>query len=329
MRQGRNLIEVGAGVPVLPDPRKARTVTERDVRVSIADEGGCWWRSGRGTPPRERWTYTAEAPLAGLARSREAGCTVLADTAGGLYRLDPNGQLAAISRGFHGLELLACDDVGRFGAALTEETHLTLFDDRCRVVWSLELPDVAYCLSMEPHGRFLAVSLANGKNVVYDANHRRVFHFETERPLRFLRFLATSRALIGVAEYGFIGRWDFTGAELWSNRLQVNVGDVSCTGDGTRIALAAFNQGVKHLAGTGERLGTYLLEGTAERLSGSFTADRLAVTTLEGHLYWLDGDGELVWGAELPERAVAVQTDPLGGGLVCGFESGRVVSLGW
>lgn len=288
-----------------------------------------WFNAGQGPPPAERWTYSTEAPLAALARARETGHTLLADTSGGLYRLDANGHLLAISRGFHGLELLCSDDAGRCGAAVTEETHLSLFDHRCRVLWSVELPDVAYCLGMEPHGRYLAVSLANGKNVVYDANHQRVFHFETDRPLRFLQFLTTTRGLIGAAEFGFLGRWDFTGAELWSTRPQMNIGDLGCTGDGTKIVLAAFNHGVKQFNGDGEKLESYLLEGTAERLSLSFSGDRLAATTLEGHLYWLEADGELLWGAELPEPATDVATDPLGGGLICGFTSGRVTSLGW
>jgi len=272
--------------------------------------------------------FSTEAPLVSLRLCRESSETLLADRSGSLYRLEGGGRLSAVSRGFHRLALLAVDDIGRHAVVVDRRSRLSLVDEKLQIIWTLQMPEAVTAVGMEPQGRFVAVALANRKNVVYDAAHRRVFHFETPRPLRFLRFLVKP-GIIAAAEFGFLARTDFQGNVLWQNRLSLNIGELCCTGDGGRISLASFARGVVHLDGNGERSGSYLLEGTPNRLSGSLSPFRLAVTTTEGHLYWLDDEGELLWGAALPDAAAAVQVDAKGRGLVVGWESGRVVSLAW
>ena len=288
-----------------------------------------WFRNGEGISPRQQWSFSTEAPLTGLKLSCESGQTIAADQSGSVYRLDQHGHVAAVTRGFFDISLIATDSIGQRAAVVDQESRLSLFDEKLRVIWSLDLPDGITALAVEPHGRYVAVALANGKTVIYDAHHRRVVHFDTQRPLRFLRFLEFRPALIAAAEYGLLCEYDLTGECLWSSKLPMNLGDVTCTGDGGRISVAAFSQGVRHLDGAGQPDGSYLLEGTPNRLSTSITPFRLAVTTLEGHLYWLSEDGEIIWAAALPEDPFAIETDAIGNGLTCGFQSGRIVNLAW
>ncbi|MFQ5731565.1 MAG: hypothetical protein ACE5KM_06395 [Planctomycetaceae bacterium] len=259
----------------------------------------------------------------------ESGETLLADDSGGIYRLDRRGRLAALTRGFHGLALLAGDDVGASAVAVHDETQLSWLDDRLEVAWSIELPRPITGAGIDSYGRYVAVALDDGKNVVYDRDHRRIFLFETERPMRFLRFLSNQPAIVAAADYGMFCRFDFEGNTVWMGKTLYHIGELTCTGDGSLMALAAFARGVKLLDSDGEPAGTYLLEGTPNGLSISFAPFRLAVTTLEGHLYWLNESGDLVWGAALPEEVTAVATNPLGDGLVCGFASGEVIGIGW
>lgn len=288
-----------------------------------------WLTSRQGIPPKVRWSFSTEAALAAVALARESGHCLAADVAGGLYRLDRTGTLAALTRAWSRLQLLASDDVGRRCAAIVDENRLMFLESALRVLWSVELPEAATALAVEGHGQLLAVALANGKNVVYDAHRHRAAVFETDNVLRQVVFLSTQPAVIGVSEFGFLGRWNGAGEEVWSAGLQLNVGDLACTGGGERILLAGFSHGVRRLGGNGERLGTFLLEGTPNHLSTSFFPHRIAATTLEGHLYWLDDEGEILWGAELDEEAAAVCVQPLGEGLICGVESGRLISLSW
>ena len=295
----------------------------------MAGESLPWLSNGQGRQPVKRWSFSTDAPLASLVFAIESRDTLLADTAGGLYRLTYDGKLFALSRGFHGLNRLASDDLGRCGAAICEETKLTRFNRKLQTDWTVELPAEATAMAMDPHGEHLAVALENGKCVVYDASHQRVFHVESPEPIGFLHFSPRNGALIGAGEFGRVTQWSATGESQWSKNLRFNIGDLTANGDDERIALAAFAEGVKLLNPEGKRSGSWLLEGTPHHVSSSFAGNRLAAATLEGHLYWLDGDGELVSGAELPEEVIGLAASALGDSLVIGFESGRVICLGW
>lgn len=295
----------------------------------MSNDPQLWLNSGQGEQPAKRWTFSTDAPLAGLALAIESRETLLADTSGGLYRLGRDGAVAALSRSFHKLTQLASDGVGRRGAAVCEGRRLICFDRKLQVIWTVELPVPATALSVDPQGEYIAVALDNGKNVVYDANHQRALLFETVEPLGFLQLLASERGLVGATEFGRLTCWDFEGDKLWSRNLKANIGDLSGGQDGGEFVVAAFTEGIKRFDAEGGRKGSYLLEGTPHLISTSFMPYRLAAATLEGHLYWLDEYGDLVSGAALPAEVFGLKTGALGDYLVVGFESGRVLCLGW
>lgn len=295
----------------------------------MSRDGKRWLSNGQGAQPDKLWSFTTDAPLVGMAFALESRDTLAADDAGGLYRLAADGSPAALSRSFHDLNLLACDDLGRRGAAVCESRRLVCFDRKLHVEWTVELPARATALDVESHGEYLAVALENGKCVVYDASHQRIFHFEANEPLGFLRFRCSQRGLLGATEFGRVALWDFRGDKDWSKSLKINIGGLTTAGENNAVALAGFTEGVKWLDAEGRRKGSYLLEGTPHLVSASFTGNRLAAATLEGHLYWLDADGELISGAELPEEAIALSAGALGERLVIGLATGRVFCLGW
>ncbi|GAB4148085.1 MAG: hypothetical protein Tsb009_21650 [Planctomycetaceae bacterium] len=288
-----------------------------------------WIRSGRGEKPEVQWSLTVDAPLANLRLARESGDLLAADASGGLYRIDLNGHIASLTRGFLDLTGLAFSDTGQRGAAVVEQRKLSCFDGQLKVVWTIELPESVTTIAMDPQGYHLGVALANGRNVIYDVNRRRVCDFTTDSPLQYWEFLTTEPAIVAAAEYGLICKYDFQGREIWQEKLSSNIGDLKITGDGNCILLPVFNHGIRSFNSAGEPSGSFMIEGTAHRLACSFTGNRLLVTTLEGHLYWIDSEGNLIWGAVLPEDIEQVACDPLGNGLYCGFGSGRVMHLIW
>ena len=288
-----------------------------------------WLAASRGTRPTVRWSFATDAPLVGLELARETGEVLAADASGGLYLLDRRGQVVSLSRGFHALGALAWSDVGTGGALVMGETRLCRLNRQLKVDWSLDLPDVIRTIAVDPFGQYVAVCLAGGGNVVFDPHKRQVGAFDTMRPLSFVQFLSSEPTLIGAADYGLLTCHDLQGRELWSERPWSNVGDLGVTGSGDSISLAGFNQGIQKFDGSGHSLGSHVVEGTASRLSTSFIPRRLIVATIERHLHWLDGDGELLWAAQLPEEIIRVRCAPLGTAAVCGLTTGRILRLDW
>jgi hypothetical protein len=291
--------------------------------------GADWVRRGTGASPAIGWSFVAEGELTALALARESGETFVADAAGSLFRLDRMGRIAAITRLPHPARSLSWSDDGRYGAAICGECTLHFFNHVLQPQWQLELPYPCVTTAVAPFGGQLFVSCADASNRIYDAAKKRLAQFETMRPLAFVAFVGTEPGLIASAEHGLVGRFRLDGAPVWTDKLWSNVGQLSIAGDGSQVYLACNTHGVQVYDGDGSPLGSYMLEGTAQRADVSFEANRIIAATVERQLYWLDADGEVVYSTTPPDDVAAVRCDPLGEWIICGLKCGRVFRLDW
>jgi hypothetical protein len=288
-----------------------------------------WLSAGRGSPPQATWAFTADAPLVWLELARETGEVLAADVSGGIYLLDRRGKIGSLTRGPTPIRALAWSDPGNGGVALVGENRLYWFTRQLEFKGGVDLPEPSLGVALDAHGDYVAVSLANGMNLVFDGPRKPRYQFETLRPLTHLRFLATQPALIGMADYGLLCSHSLQGDPRWQQQLWTNAGDLAVTGGGEMVLMAGFSHGIQRFDDRGRNVGSYQVEGTVCRVASSFTPRRIAAATLERHLYWLDADGDRLWATSLPEDIGRLACDPLGEGLVCGLESGRLLRLDW
>lgn len=288
-----------------------------------------WLNSGRGLGPRLRWHFGTDGPLTALSLSRETGDLFVADQAGTLYRLDRTGQIQAMTRLPSPAISMSWAEDGSQGAAIVDEETILRFDRNLQVLHKLSLPDVCLGVAVTPFGNHLAVALSDGTNVIYNERKRRISRFETIRPLTFLKFCTTEDVLFGAAEHGLLCCHNLAGAEIWQQKNWANVGKLCCTGDGDLIYLASFAHGIQTLDGDGAAIGSYVLEGTVNRLDVSYEPERLMAATIERALFWLDSDGEMLWATQLDDDVVDICCDPLGEWAVCGLTERGVYRLDW
>jgi hypothetical protein len=288
-----------------------------------------WLDGGRGLAPERTWSFTADAPLVGLELARETGETIVADAAGSVYLLDRRGRVLTLSRGLHSLSGIAWSDAGTTGAVIVGDSALTVLNRQLRVVGTSELRETILTVAIDPFGRHFAVCLQGGETRILNANRKTIARFTTTRPLSYARFVTTEPDLISAADNGLVCRHHLDGTPVWGEPWWSNIGDLCITGDGQTVFLAGLNLGIQRFDGNGNSQGTYLVEGTPNRIAASFALKRLVASTVEKGLVWLDSDGEILWATQTPEEIRSLCCDPLGTGIVCGFESGRVVRLDW
>ena len=288
-----------------------------------------WIRAGRGIAPLAKWTCATEGPLTALALASETGEAFAADETGALLRLDRQGRIAALTRFPHAVRILDWSENGSAGVAVTGEGTLHRLDRDFQSLWKLNLPEVCVSVAIAPYGTHVAAGLANGRNFVYSQHKRRESEFETLRPLSFLELCSNRPQLVGAAEHNLLCCHSLDGEQVWQEKLWSNVGGIALTGKGDVIYLAAYHHGVQTFDEMGQNVGSYVVEGTVSRVAVTYEPHRVAASTLERHLYWLDVDGELLWAASTPNEVAALQCDPLGEWIVCGFESGQLIRLDW
>ena len=287
------------------------------------------WLKGQGLGPKLKWNVGTDGALTALAYARESGDLFITDESGTISRIDRTGQIAALNRVHDSVFTLDWSEDGRFGAAIAGEEQLLRFDRELKTVHTAALPEVGLSLAVAPFGHHLAVSLANGRNIFYNERRRRIAQFETIRPLSFLSFCDTEPILIGAAEHGLLCCHNLSGAEIWQEKNWSNIGGLRITGDGDLIYLASFGHGVEAYDGDGATVGSYVLEGTVNRIAVSYEPHRLVAGTVEQHLYWLDADGELLWGTTVDDEIVDLVCDPFGEWVIVGFKNQGLYRLDW
>lgn len=288
-----------------------------------------WLSNGTGLVPRIAWSFAADAELVSLTMSRECGDIFAIDRAGGLYKVSRTGRIDGVNRGLRVPRIVRWSDTGETGLVIEGREHITIVDAKMRVVWTAAAPSNVVAADIDAYGHNIVVSLESNDTVFMNVDRQKLAQFNTIRPLKFLSFNVSEPSVIGAAEHGLICCHDLDGVELWNERLWTNVGDVSVSGDAKRIFIAEFGHGLHSLDGRGRNQSAFVLEGSPSRVSTSFFGERVATSTMEKQLFWIDADGTLLWAAESPEPIHTLICDPLGEWLIVGFESGRVMRLDW
>lgn len=288
-----------------------------------------WIHRGRGATPNVDWAVATEAPLVAMQMGRETGEVLAADEAGGLYLINRAGNISRISRGPSPIRAIAWGDTGGGGIALVGSKRLYWFNRALKFDKKVVLSDRALNVALDAHAEYAAVCLDTGQNLIFDSPRRPIHEFATHQPLAHLEFLVGEPAILGVSAYGMFYKFTFQGNEIWGENLWSDVGGLSVSGNGSTILLACFAHGIQRYKGNGESDGSYQLGETVSRISSSYNPYRMMVATVEQQLCWLNFQGQLLWSAETPDRAVSIQCDPLGYGAVCGFESGQIIRLTW
>ncbi|MCA9029772.1 MAG: WD40 repeat domain-containing protein [Planctomycetaceae bacterium] len=287
------------------------------------------WLVGQGVGPKVAWRLGTDGALTAFTLARETREVVYADDSPAIYRADGRGRIQCMMRQAKPVRLLDWSDDGSAGAAVFGNENLVRLDRNLQSTFSVDLPDTCTALAMSPYGNHIAVAMSNGLNYIFNERKKRIAEFQTVRPLAFLQFCSTDPVLIAAAEHGLLCCHDLKGAEVWQERMWNNVGDLAITGSGDHIYLAGYSHGIQTHDGGGSPLGSYVLEGTVSHLSVSFEPQRLLASTIEGHLYWVDSDGELLWATSVPEAIVDLQCDAIGEWGLVGFETGGIYRLDW
>ncbi|MEZ6058867.1 MAG: hypothetical protein R3C19_00735 [Planctomycetaceae bacterium] len=268
--------------------------------------------------------------IAAIDFAAEAGTLLVGTNAGHLTLLNSSGELIRTARNYSGLRKLAWSGTGQFGAAVQGDNSLVCFGNDLKPVWDVQFTGNIVGLAVSPYGSHLAVSSDSSRTHIVTTERKEVARFESPRPLDFLHFLHEKPQLLGAAEFGHLCCHELDGNEVWEERIMNNVGGMSVSGCGRRILLAAFNHGIQVLNSYGKQRGAFMIDGIPGSVSAATIKNRLAATTLESRVYWLNFEGELIWAADLsqdpPQHILA---GPLADRLFLTTQSGRLLQLAW
>lgn len=287
-------------------------------------------QNSHGTRPKVVLDDVFPEGIVAISYAAEARTLLVGTANGRLILMSRSGNQLKREQGFERLRFLQWCDTGEFGVAALENGKVVCFDSELKERWNVSLTGDVAGIAMTAFGSHIAVSTEASRVHIVTSDKKEISKFETTRPLEYLQFVDETPQLIGAAEFGHLCCHDLTGKEEWNERIANNVGSMCVTGCGKRILLSAFNHGVQLLNRSGKQQGSFMVDGIPNFVAASANKKRMAVTTLENRIYWLNFEGDLLWACDLSsEPPVSVAVGPLGERMFVSTESGRLLQLLW
>jgi WD40 repeat protein len=263
----------------------------------------------------------------GLSLAREKGWLLAWDEKQWLYLLNHAGVVQA-QKHMPGAVIAACSaDDGSAYAAVGARGEVFWLAPDLMPRWERNLPNAAVGVAIDPHGQYLAASDAKGNLHLFDRLGRPVSQVESPRPLHYLTFVPTGTALIGAGDYGLVACFDLAGKWLWRDGLVAHVGSLSVTGDGDRIALACFSEGLQRYDLSGKRLERLSVAGPCRLASLSFEGDRILTAYQNKQVHLLDAQGAELGSLTLERSVTALALGALGDSAAVALVEGPILGL--
>jgi hypothetical protein len=262
-----------------------------------------------------------------VALAREKGWLFAWDDAGWLYLLDAKGERQAQRRG-DGPAVAACAaDDGSAYATVGKHGGVCWLAPDLMPRWQRSLPAPPLAAALDPFGRLLAVSDSRGDLHFFDHRGQPAGEARTPRPLHHLAFVAEAPRLVGCADFGLVACFDMRGRCVWRDGLVAHVGSLAASGDGARIGLACFSDGLRFYNLEGKK-GDPLTLGEPCRLAAlSYTGDRALAAGLDRRLALLDPAGRTLASATFDVAITAIALAPLGDAATMALADGQVARL--
>ncbi len=276
---------------------------------------------------RLAWSRPLPAAPAGLSLAREAGLLLVHDAEQHLVRLDRQGQVVVRRPAPGAVAAAACADDGNTVAAVGPRGQLWVMTAELTLHWERSLPRRPTALALDALGRQAAVADEGGGVTVLDTAGKVVWSARAARPLVHLAFVPEEAVLLGSAEFGLVCAFDRAGRCMWREGLVAHVGSLAVSGDGSRVVLACFTEGLCCYS-PGPQRQTQLANGPPARLAAlSYSGKTILTVGLDGLLTLRDERGAVRDELPLPGPPVAAAVEALGESAVAALASGEVVRI--
>jgi hypothetical protein len=276
---------------------------------------------------RQLWSQPLAIVPRGLALAREKGWVLAWDAEGWLHLFDGKGERQGQARTPGPLVAACCAEDGRHFAAVGKGGEVWWLAPDLMPRWERSLPATGVAVAMDPFGQYLASADRQGNVRLFDRDGRPVCQLESPRPLYHLLFVPASPVLVGSADYGLVASFDLRGRWLWRDGLVANVGALAVSGDGGRIALACYTEGVVLYTRSGRKDGRMALPEPSRLVALTFDGRLALVSGLSVRMRLLEADGKVRHTHTLARPAVALALGPLGETAVVAESEGPLVGL--
>src|SRR5579864_9464945 len=191
------------------------------------------------------WSASLGSSPVGLNLAREKDWLLAWDNSNWLYLLNHAGQRQGQFHFPGALTAACCADDGSACAAVGGKGEVIWLAPDLMPRWQNNLPHPALAAASDSFGQFLAVADARGHLILFNNQGQETTRLQTPRPMHHLAFVPAAPFLVGSADYGLVGAFGMDGSTRWRDGLVAHAGSLSVNGDGSKILVACFSEGLQ------------------------------------------------------------------------------------
>jgi hypothetical protein len=191
------------------------------------------------------WSKTLQGSPRGLQWAREKNWLLAWDDAHWLYLFDDQGKPQVQKHTDPSLVAACVSDDGTAYVALTGKGEVCWLAPDGMPRWQHTLPQPGLTAALDPFGQYVAVATQSGTVHFFNRRGQPLHQVDCPRPFHHLTFVPGAAALVGCADYGLVACMDWHGQWIWRDGLVAYVGSLATSGDGERIVLACFGEGIQ------------------------------------------------------------------------------------
>jgi hypothetical protein len=260
-----------------------------------------------------------------LALAREK-CWLLAwDQSHWLYVLNHAGQRQGQFHFPGTLVAACCADDGSAYAAVGNKGEVAWLTPDLMPRWNTTLPHSAVAAAMDSFGQCLAVSNARGNVTIFNNQGQEQVNIQTPRPMHYLAFLPQVPLLVGCADYGLVAGFGLDGSMRWRDGLVAHAGSLSVNGDGSKILVACFSEGLQGYDLAGKKLERLPVVEPYRLVSQTFSGQSILVAGMSNRLHLLDSAGKAMATQLVDKPIAALALSALGDHATVAIADGGIV----
>src|SRR5260370_5852244 len=194
---------------------------------------------------RPAWSAALGSAPLGLTLAREKDWLLAWDQGHWLYLLNQAGQRQGQFHFPGTLAAACCADDGSAYAAAGNKGEIVWLAPDLMPRWQHTLLQPALAAAMDPFGQYLVVADTRGHLTLFNNQGQEKISLQTARPMHHLAFVPMAPVLVGSADYGLVACFGLDGSMRWRDGLVSHAGALSVSGDGSKILIACFSDGLQ------------------------------------------------------------------------------------
>jgi hypothetical protein len=274
---------------------------------------------------RPAWSASLGSSAVGLALAREKDWLLAWDQSHWLYVLNHAGQRQSQFHFPGNLSGACCADDGSAYVAVGNKGEIAWLAPDLMPRWQHSLPNPALACAMDPFGQFLAVADARCQVMLFNNQGQEKVSLQTPRPMHHLAFVPQAPVLIGCADYGLVAGFGMDGSMRWRDGLVAHAGSLSVSGDGSKILVACFSEGLQGYALDGTKLERLPVIEPYRLVTQSFIGQSILVAGMSNRVHLLDPAGKALATQPVDKPIVALGLSALGDHATVATADGTIV----